>query len=110
MDVFPKFIIETDPELGDCLIISKVTYHNQIVTNEDKVKGGGFFSIDKERNITFNGESHEFGPANLEDIKNCVKNGRVYTNPALVNSITDRHKFFYDSGSEIIPLEIGTHE
>lgn len=41
MDIFPKFIIETDDELGDCLIISKCTYHKELVTDHTKVKGGG---------------------------------------------------------------------
>ena len=43
MDVFPKFIIETDDDHGDCLIISKCTYHRELAIDKDKVKGGGWF-------------------------------------------------------------------
>lgn len=45
MDVFPKFIIEEDSEKGCCLILSKITYHRELVANEENVKGGGWFRI-----------------------------------------------------------------
>jgi len=50
MDVFPKFIIETDSEKGDCLSIARVTCHNQIVVDKTKVKGGGWFLMTRETN------------------------------------------------------------
>lgn len=106
MDVFPKFIIETDNELGDCLIIAKVTYHGQIVTDKNKVKGGGWyrFSNDKKE-ITFYGKSEDFGRATLEDIKACVISGNVYTDLSIPETnIANDFKFFYDRGSEIVPL------
>lgn len=33
MDAFPKFIIETDDQKGDCLIVAKCTYHKQLATD-----------------------------------------------------------------------------
>ena len=57
MDVFPKFIIETDGQEGDCLIVAKCTYHKQLATDIKKVKGGGWWTLDKENSIfTLHGE------------------------------------------------------
>jgi len=103
MDIFPKFIIETDDDLGDCLILSKCTYHKDLVTDPTKVKGGGMFIL-KDGTFTFYGTSQDFGPATLEDIQNCVDNNNVYTNPTCSYPITNGYKFFYDTQSEIIPL------
>lgn len=94
IDVFPKFIIETDDELGDCLIIAKCTYHKQLITDSTKVKGGGWWS--KEGNtITLYGSSQELGPAKLEDIKSVIKNKNVYTSRTLIRNISDDFKFMY---------------
>jgi hypothetical protein len=105
MDVFPKFIIETDEELGDCLIISKCTFHKELVTNKDKVKGGGWYRINLEaKTITLGGESHDFGEAKIEDILKAIENDNVYTNKYLTHSIAKQFKFLYDKQSEIVPL------
>ena len=105
MDLFPKYIIETDDELGDCLIMSKCTFHKDLVIDKDKVKGGGMFKYNFEKNtFTFHGESHDFGPAQMEDIKKAVEDDKVFTNPYLTRSIAKRHKFLYDTQSEIIEL------
>lgn len=103
MDVFPKFIIETDDELGDCLIICKSTYHSDLVTNKEKVKGGGWFNF-KDETFTLFGESHEFGKATIEDIKQCIENGNVFSNPSVVYSISGKYNFKYNTGTEIIEL------
>lgn len=97
MDVFPKFIIETDPEEGDCLIVAKCTYHKQIVTDLTKVKGGGWWSLDRDKNIfTLHGESSDFGRAEFENIKNCVERAKVFSNPSLFhNLVDDGFKFQY---------------
>lgn len=93
---FPKFIIETDSQLGDCLIISKCTYHRQLVTDTSKVKGGGWYSIDLfEKKLTLYGDSYEFGRAKLEDISNCVKNHKVFFNRALSRRVEDEYRIFY---------------
>ena len=101
MDIFPKFIIE-----DGCLIISKVTYHKQLVTNVADVKGGGWFIMDFEnKTLTFYGKSEDFGKAKLVDIQECVKNNKVYTNRSCSRSITDKYKFFYKNEyGDIIPL------
>ena len=104
MDIFPKFIIETDDQLGDCLIMSKCTYHKQLATNLIKVKGGGGYKYNEDT-ITFFGESYDFGKASIEDIKLCIQNDKVFTNRSVTYSIATKHKFFYDIGSEIIPFD-----
>lgn len=103
MDKFPKFIIETDDELGDCLILSKCTYHKDLVTDPTKIKGGGWFSYNDGTFILY-GSSHEYGIASLEDIKYCVENDKVFTNPMLVYSVATRHKFVYRSDDEFVNL------
>lgn len=108
MDVFAKFIIETDDDLGDCLIIAKCTYHNQLATDPTKVKGGGWWTF-KDNTYTLKGESHEFGKAKLDDIKKCIEAGNVFRNRCLAYPIVDEHKFAYDIGTEIIGLSIETN-
>jgi hypothetical protein len=101
-DLFPKFIIENDN-----LIISKVTFHKDMVSNVDKVRGGGWFKYDHpNRTYTFYGKSEEFGYAKVEDIKKCIENGMVFTNKYLIHDISKKFKFVYDykDGSEIIYL------
>lgn len=107
MNVHPKFIIETDDIKGDCLIISKCTYHKQLVTDSSKVKGGGWWSLDIENELfTLFGESVDFGMAKIEDISNCIKNHNVYRDRALsINLCDDGYRFNYKHISgEIINL------
>ncbi len=95
MDVFPKFIIETDDIEGDSLIIAKCTYHKQLATDILKVKGGGWWSFDNEtRTYTLYGESHDFGRADIEDIKRCIQNGKVFSDKYLTRKL-DVFKFQY---------------
>lgn len=111
-DVFPKFIIETDEQEGNCLIVAKCTYHKQIVTHKDLVKGGGWWTRqsmeDTESNkphIIFHGESHDFGKASLEDIRSCVKLKKVFSSPVLLNNISEAFYFFYkDEVGELTKL------
>lgn len=103
-DVFPKFIIETDDELGDCLIIAKCTYHKQLVTDEKKVKGGGWWRKENDTFILF-GDSSEFGAATIENIRTCIENKNVFTNSSLYRSIADEFCFSYDTRYEIIKLK-----
>lgn len=105
MDLFPKYIIETDDELGICLILGKCTFHKQLATNKEMVRGGGMYKVDLENKIfTFYGESSDFGMASLEDVKTAVLEDKVFTNPYLTHSIAKQFKFKYDIGSEIIDL------
>ena len=103
MDVFPKFIIETDDELGDCLIIAKCTYHKELAIDIAKVKGGGWWML-KDKMLILKGESHDFGKASMEDIKNCIQKGNVFTNPYLTSSIAQKYEFGYDTGTEIVKI------
>jgi len=104
-DLFPKYIIETDDELGNCLILSKCSFHHELVTDKEKVHGGGWYKVDLEKKIfTFYGDSHDFGQASLEDVKKAVEEDKVFTNPYLTHSIAKDFKFKYDTGSELIDL------
>ncbi len=101
MDIFPKFIIE-----DGCIILSKCTFHSQLVTDKTKVNGGGWFRyIPTDHHFIFHGDSNDFGKAKLEDIKKCVKEGKVYRNRSKMCSIVENNIFSYDTGSEIINLE-----
>jgi len=101
MDLFPKFIIE-----DDCLIISKVTQHKKLVTNPENVQGGGWFRWNEDKTMMiFYGDSFEFGKASFEDIKKCVLSGNVYSNKYCTHSITDKHKFAYDTNTEILIIK-----
>lgn len=92
MDLFPKFIIE-----DGALIMSKITYHHQLVTDKTKVKGGGWFRRNSETNtFTFHGESHDFGRASIEDIKSAIDNKRVFTNRHQTHDISESNNFSYE--------------
>jgi len=106
MQLYPKFIIETLPVLGNCIILSQCARHYQLVTNSQNVKGGGWFLINNETNtITLHGKSDEFGQASLDDIKTCINNGNVFTSPQLLHPIADKYNFNYNSETEIINLK-----
>lgn len=99
MEKLPKFIIE-----GDNLIIMKVLYHHEIVTDKTKVKGGGWFKKQDDM-FVFYGESHDFGKAKFEDIENCIKNGNIFSDNSLYRNISEKHRFGYDTGTEIIEIK-----
>jgi hypothetical protein len=107
MDVFPKFIIETDNQEGDCLIVAKCTYHKQLATDTSKVKGGGWWTLDRDNSIfTLYGDSQDFGRAKIEDIASCVQRKKVFSSSALYRNFTDDFKFQYrNEVGEIIDLE-----
>ena len=107
MDVFPKFIVEIDNSLGKCLIIAKCTYHKQLANNIENVIGGGWWSLDRENSVfTLNGDSHEFGMAKIEDIKECISLGNVFTNRSFRSSIASEFDFKYkDQVGEIFNLK-----
>lgn len=107
MDAFPKFIIETDGQEGDCLIVAKCTYHKQLATDIKKVKGGGWWTLDKENSIyTLHGDSHDFGRAKIKDIASCVKRKKVFSSASLRRNLTDNFKFQYrNEVGEIVDLE-----
>ena len=76
-DVEPKWIVE-----DGCLIIGRVTYHHELSCTNDqtKVKGGGYWHIDKENKILhLYGESTTYSYCKSEDIMECVRAGKVGT-------------------------------
>lgn len=107
MEKFSKFIIQDDK-----LILMKVTFHKEIVTNPTNVKGGGWFKYVSETNtFIFSGDSYDFGKAKFDDIKQCVENGEVYSDNRLFRNISNRHNFAYNTECEIIELKVNTkHE
>jgi hypothetical protein len=106
MDAFPKFIIETIDQEGDCLIIAKCTYHKQLVGDATKVKGGGWWDFDFENSFfILYGDSNDFGRAKIEDIMDCIQRKKVFRNKSLLSNITDDFKFKYRNNlGEIIDL------
>jgi hypothetical protein len=100
--VYPKFIVEDDR-----LIIAKCTYHKQLAIDESKIKGGGMWRMNlDDRIITLDGNSrsHDFGHVSFEDIKNCVKLGKVYFDKYETRNVLDEFTLKYDTGSETIIL------
>jgi len=98
MDVFPKFIVVIDDVDGYCLLMAKVSFHKQLLSDNQKCLGGGWFNYDRESNTFFlHGESHDFGKASLENIKKCFEpdSGGVYTNRHMIRDMTDRHNYSY---------------
>lgn len=99
MDVFPKFIVE-----GNSLIIGKCTYHKQLATNTNDVKGGGWWKWKREeKEFVLYGESDDFGSATAEDIKACIENGNVFLSYAGGRQI-EGHKFYLKTGCETMKL------
>ena len=96
MSVFPKFIIEKDPELGNVLIIAKCTYHKQLATIPENILGGGWWTLNREtETFTLNGDSHDYGRASVEDIKDCIDRDMVFTNSSCMHSIVSKWNFKY---------------
>jgi hypothetical protein len=102
MEVYPKFIIETDEQDGDCLIIGKCVYHKELATDISKVKGGGWFKFNKaNKTFIFFGTSHDFGKASETDVLDCIQRKKVFSD--FIN-ISDEFKFIYnDEHRETLP-------
>ena len=97
--VHSKFIIE-----GENLIMAKCTFHKQLATDKEKVKGGGWFRFDDNKKaFILGGSSHDFGYAEMNDIKKCIEDGNVYEISRMSRKM-DNYKFFYDTPSELIAL------
>jgi len=101
----PKYIIEN----GN-LILAKVKYHRQLAldeNNKENIKGGEWFLFKPNDNkFIFHSDSHDYGQASLEDVRGCVENGRIFTGKCLSRNISFQHKFAYNTGCEIIDLEV----
>ena len=109
MDVFPKFIIETDPEEGDVLIIGKCTYHRQLSNDPAKVKGGGWWTLNQsvDKSFILFGSSEDFGKAKIELIADCIKRKKVFSSmKSFHRNFTDNYTFRYrDEVGDIIDLD-----
>ena len=92
----PKFIVENEPSEGLFMIVAKCTYHKQLAFDVKNVRGGGWWTLDREQNIfTLNGESHDFGRASMDDIKQCVQSKRVFSSYSQIRNLTDEFTFKY---------------
>ncbi len=101
-DVFPKFIIEDDN-----IILSKCTFHNQLVKDKSKVKGGGWWWLDNKDKIFYLfGSSHEFGVFKREDVRACFKKKNVFTNSFKTRRLEDYSFLIYSSLSNETPEQI----
>lgn len=108
MEPNKKFIIETDSEKGDCVIIAKCNYHKQLAYLEENVKGGGWWDYSEDgKTWILKGSSEQFGKASLEDLLNCFKNKNVYSNKTLSYPIYDMYEFRYDDYTYWIDLKTG---
>ena len=102
-DVFQKFIIENDPEDGLYMVLAKCTFHKQLAHNTENVLGGGSWEL-FENEITLFGQSHDFGPCDLEDLKYVVQNQKVFTSSTLIRNLSDKFTFIWqdiDYGTKI---------
>jgi hypothetical protein len=103
-DVKNKFII-----INDEIILSRVIYHKDLLADsdlKDMVKGGGEFEYSlSKKTVTFYGRSHDFGVASLDDINNCIKNDKLYTDKFRIGNNFKCFSFFYKNQiGEIISL------
>lgn len=58
------------------LILGKVKYHTELVTDLAKVKGGGLWDMDIDSNvILLYGSSSDYGYASIEDVSAAVQAG-----------------------------------
>lgn len=101
MDIFNKFIVE-----DGCIIMCKVTYHKELVTDKELVRGGGSFMFtDDNKGIKFYGSSYDFGAPYLEDIQKAFKECKVYWSQYSDEDISTEYKYvFVDECGEITEL------
>jgi len=100
-NLYPKFIVE-----GDCLIMSAVSFHKELSTVKNRVKGGGWYKMDEEnKTITFYGRSYDFGAVTPEDILCCIVAGNIFLDKKKKVRLSEDYKFFYENGDIIIELK-----
>lgn len=91
-DIFNKFIIYTDTDGVDKILMARVTYHIEIAEGNgipvSSVKSGGWFVTkrDTENNMIWNelilmGGSDRFGDFDREEIKQILDDNELYTRP-----------------------------
>jgi hypothetical protein len=106
MEVYPKFVVKMDNELGLVLCIAKCTYHKELIADEQKPKGGGWWRLDTDtKTFTLYGDSHDLGAATLEDIQTCINTGKVFGDKYEISDLSNDYNFCYDTRTEIIDLK-----
>jgi len=93
MDVFQKFLIQDDNELGACIILAKCTFHKQLATPpESNIHGGGQWMFENEGSfsIILYGSSHDYGYPKIDKMKEAIRNDNVYTSKSLALKISAR--------------------
>ena len=67
-----KWVCEDD----DIRISASIDYHSEIVSEKDKVVGGGYWKMDRQNNIIWlYGSSDDYGRCTAEQVLSAVKNG-----------------------------------
>lgn len=92
---YPKFIIEKINN-EKVLIIGKVHFHSDLAIENGNVVGGGWWKrVMLGNKIIFYGSSDLFGQATVEDIKECVKYGRIHRDSIDRPNIAEDFDFYY---------------
>lgn len=74
--LFSKYILLESGQL----IFGKVSYHKNLLQEGEKCIGGGGFHVDLENDtVTLFGESHDYGSAPLEKLREAVEAGSIFT-------------------------------
>lgn len=107
MDIFPKFIVETDDELDKIIILAMCTFHRELASDVSRIKGGGWWVLNRKTNVfTLLGDSHDFGKARIEDIAQCVQQKKVFSSSSMHKNYTDNYTFLYkDDCGEVHDLQ-----
>ena len=59
--------------------IGKVRFHKDLAENKDNVRGGGEFKLNKDdRTFTLFGKSHDFGPADKDEVQALIDQDQVW--------------------------------
>ena len=111
MDVYPKYIVVNDSEEGICMVIGKVTYHRELLWDKDakdQVIGGGWWRTNKNMSeMTFHGDSDDFGSVPEEILEEVIKNDKVFLSFPGGHKLDKIEKYFIDRQSEIVEVKVG---
>jgi len=73
-DLINKYIMQNNK-----LILGKVKYHKDLVTDPVGVCGGGMFRLNHlKKEVFLFGSSYKYGIARPEDVKKAIENSDIY--------------------------------
>jgi len=83
------------------ILLAKVQFHKQLVTNPEGVRGGGQYRLDADKmTIKFFGRSHDYGDSDFDEVSRAIAEGKVYYR----NTHRDQNKIFGDYQMYIIDI------